>query len=239
MDIQLGVWEAGNQPPKQEGVVRFVAISDTHEQENFLDLPEGDILLHMGDFTMNGCEGAIKRFNKWLGGLDFSHKIVIAGNHELTLDDTLCTNKYAAVDVEKFKSLLTECTYLEDSSIIVEGYKIWGSPHTPKCGNWAFSYQRGQEARIQWSFMENDVDILMTHGPPYGIGDRNDSGLKVGCVALRDRVKEVKPFIHVYGHIHEDRGLRVCDKTVFINACSVDHLYRPVYKPWVFDLVKR
>ena len=238
---QEAIWEAGDEPPKGNGVVRFVVISDTHEQEDFVDLPSGDVLLHTGDFTMSGCEGAIKRFNEWLGKQDFTHKIVIAGNHELSLDSTFATNTTTkgCDEVARMKSLLTNCTYLEDSSIVVEGYKIWGSPATPKCGNWAFSYERGKEAELQWSFMEEGVDLVMTHGPPYDIGDRNSGGLKTGCPSLRKRIMEVKPLVHLCGHIHEDRGIRVVDGITFINACSVDSLYRVSHKPWVFDLARK
>ena len=233
--MKEAVWEAGDEPPKSDSMLRFVVISDTHEQEDFLNLPTGDVLLHTGDFTMSGCEGAIKKFNEWLGRQDFQYKIVIAGNHELSLDSTRHTKE----EVDRVRQLLSNCIYLEDSSVIVEGYKIWGSPRTPKFGDWAFSYKRGKEAKEHWSQVEEDVEILMTHGPPYGLGDRQGAGLKTGCVELRERIRKVKPLLHLCGHIHEDRGIRVEEETIFINACSIDSLYRVAYKPWVFDINKK
>ena len=66
--------------------VRFVCISDTHSLHKYLDLPAGDVLLHTGDFTMQGRENEIISFSKWLGKLPFKHKVVVSGNHEVTFD---------------------------------------------------------------------------------------------------------------------------------------------------------
>jgi hypothetical protein len=80
---------------KTDGHVRFVVISDTHdhhfcEQQGHRHpapiIPEGDVLIHAGDFTSTGTEHQVAQFNAWLGSLPHKHKIVIAGNHELTFD---------------------------------------------------------------------------------------------------------------------------------------------------------
>jgi hypothetical protein len=63
---------------------------------------------------------------------------------------------------------LTNCIYLENEFTIVHGYKIYGSPLTPEFCGWAFMYQTDEEAKKNWEKVPDDVDILVTHGPPYG-----------------------------------------------------------------------
>jgi Icc-related predicted phosphoesterase len=50
------------------------------------------------------------------------------------------------------------------------------------------------------------VDILVTHCPPYKILDKADSGKHGGSKALRNKVLEIKPKFHLFGHIHEGSG---------------------------------
>ena len=45
------------------------------------------------------------------------------------------------------------------------------------------------------------VDILISHGPPLGIMDRNK-----GCRILRQTIKELDPSVHIFGHNHPMRG---------------------------------
>ena len=48
------------------------------------------------------------------------------------------------------------------------------------------------------------TDILVTHTPPVGYGDRCATGVRAGCVELLNTVqRRVKPKYHIYGHIHE------------------------------------
>lgn len=49
--------------PKKPGHLRFVVISDTHiDDECFKGVPEGDVLIHAGDFSYIGHEDEIKKF---------------------------------------------------------------------------------------------------------------------------------------------------------------------------------
>jgi len=74
--------------PTTPDKIRFVCISDTHSLTSHLKrtIPEGDVLIHAGDFTRCGHLQEVKEFNTWLGTLPHKHKIVIAGNHELSFD---------------------------------------------------------------------------------------------------------------------------------------------------------
>lgn len=67
-----------------------VVVSDTHGEMHALkDLfgMQGDIFIHAGDFTDYGREKDFFTFMKQLDRLNFRHKVVIAGNHEINLDN--------------------------------------------------------------------------------------------------------------------------------------------------------
>ena len=81
--------------PKESDKIRIVCISDTHnftDHENFPNIPDGDILIHAGDFTNHGKSEELEKFNDWLGTLPHEHKIVVAGNHDESLDENARNN---------------------------------------------------------------------------------------------------------------------------------------------------
>jgi len=209
--------------------LRFVCMSDTHSQTSRLthSVPEGDVFIHAGDFTGRGQLEQVRAFNSWLGELPHKHKIVIAGNHELEWDS----------DSKDLKSELTNCTYLEDSSVEIHGLKIYGSPYQPEFGRWAFNLERGQECLDKWNQIPSDTDILVTHGPPLGFGDLCKRGNRAGCVDLLHTVQQrVKPKYHVFGHIHEAYGLTSDGETIFVNASTCNLQYHPTNPAIVFDV---
>ncbi|XP_022111965.1 metallophosphoesterase MPPED2-like isoform X1 [Acanthaster planci] len=239
--------------PIPEGAVRFVCISDTHNQAARLlpTIPDGDILIHAGDFTNIGRPREIKRFNEFLGQLPHRHKVVIAGNHEVTFDRQLMTEQSSHVfmsfatalqevkqeDWKHIPSLLTNCTYLEDAEVNIMGFRIYGSPWQPEFCDWAFNLPRGQPLLDKWNLIPAGIDVLVTHGPPLGHGDLTTSKERAGCVELLTTIqRRVKPKYHIFGHIHEGYGVTTDNKTTFINAsiCTVN--YSPSNKPIVFDL---
>lgn len=116
--------------PKKNGCVRFVLISDTHCETEKLNLPEGDILLHAGDFTNVGRASEVEQFNSFLEGEKhkFKHIVVISGNHELTFDGSRHGSKLTLEDIDFIRSKLTNCTYIEDESLQLMGFNIFGSP---------------------------------------------------------------------------------------------------------------
>ena len=113
------------QSVKPENCVRIVVLSDTHNH-NPTSLPEGDVLVHCGDFTMKGSSGELEKFCDWLEAQPFKHKVVIAGNHDMGLE-FLSTEGTKAVH-ERLNKI---CTLLENSGATVAGLKFWGSPQTP------------------------------------------------------------------------------------------------------------
>jgi len=208
--------------------MRIVCLSDTHCQTNSIDVPDGDVLIVAGDVCLSGRMHELQQFDEFLGQLPHKHKLFVAGNHDIPFD---------CFTTEKAATLLKNATcYLESSSIEIEGVKLWGSPWQPEFFNWAFNLPRGPRLAEIWAQIPNDTDVLVTHTPPYGILDRVDSGEHVGCEDLRRALQRVKPKVHVFGHVHEDRGVMELNGTTFINACICNERYMAVHQPIVFDL---
>ena len=213
--------------------MRLVCISDTHTLHSEIDIPDGDVLIHAGDFCSYGQIEEYPSFNTWLNGLPHKHKILIAGNHDKFVE------KYP--NIMTYKTERNNFVYLQDQSHTIDGIKFYGSPWQPEFYNWAFNLPRnGAELQAKWDNIPSDTDVLITHGPPHGILDLapkpNGGTEHVGCELLRKRVMEVKPKFHIFGHIHEGYGTEEHDGTTFINACTCDGNYRPVNKPIIIDL---
>lgn len=226
--------------------VRFVCMSDTHSLTKHLPfkIPPGDVLLHAGDFTRIGHADEVQQFNSFLGALPHKHKIVIAGNHELSFDPQMneepvrTINQGQAVSGKGImaRDLITNAVYLEDSATSVYGIKIYGTPWQPFYCNWAFNLPRGQPCLDKWNLIPDDVDILLTHTPPIGHGDLCASGVHAGCVELLATIQNrVKPKFHVFGHIHEGYGTTSDGQTVFLNASTCTVHYKPTNEPICFD----
>ncbi|XP_067012199.1 metallophosphoesterase domain-containing protein 1 isoform X2 [Anabrus simplex] len=243
-------------------------MSDTHSLTPFIkfDIPPGDIFIHAGDFTRCGREEEVIDFNNWLAALPHKHKIVIAGNHELSFDRTFThplktspgsrtahtghslidhipnmgfprEKLLEAVQTPNIKDHLTNCIYLQDSEVVLYGLKIYGSPWQPEFCKWAFSLPRGEPCLAKWNEIPEDTDILITHTPPVGHGDLCCSGVRAGCVELLSTVQQrVKPKYHVFGHIHEGYGISSDGRIIYVNASTCDINYLPRNPPVVFDV---
>ena len=208
--------------------MKLVAISDTHGYHDQLVLPAGDILIHAGDVSARGSEKEVKYFLDWFEAQDFKYKIFIAGNHDFFFE---------LASIERIKNIIPDnVIYLNDGGIHIEGYHIWGSPMTPWFLDWAFNRQRGADIQKHWHFIPHSTDILITHGPVYGILDRTVHGLHVGCETLKDTLKTILPKVHICGHIHEAYGQMQTKDTLYINASVLDVRYRLVNNPIVFEI---
>ena len=175
---------------------RIVAVADTHNEHERLSIPEGDVFVHAGDLTGRGTLPELERVADWLRSLPHAHKVVIAGNHDFGLQ------RNPAMARPLFHGL----TFLEDGEATVAGLRIWGSPWQPWFHDWAFNARRGPEIDAKWQLIPEGIDVLVTHGPPLGYGDRVHLGERVGCADLLRQLTRVHPRLHLFGHIHEDRG---------------------------------
>ena len=228
--------------------MRLVCISDTHNQHDKVDLPEGDVLIHAGDWTGTGTQKQVISFIRWFASQPHKHKILIAGNHEVTLDlpyyQTHWHNFHpkSALPSGYIKSYVLReegIHYLEDTEVVIDGVKFYGSPHQPSFGCWAFGVDRGLPIRSVWSDIPDDTDVLITHGPPYGYGDMLDIGERVGCKDLLEEITtRVKPKVHIYGHIHEGYGTYDLEGIKLINSAVCDHNYLMNNKPIVYSLTE-
>ena len=178
-----------------------------------------------GDVTARGDLEDVKDFNTWLGTLPHPHKIMIAGNHDFCFER----------DPSTAQAMITNATYLQDSGVTIEGIRIWGTPWQPEFHNWAFNLPRGEALRAKWGLIPSDTDVLITHGPPMGYGDRTFLLENVGCQDLTDAVERLTPRLHVFGHIHEGYGVTQNEQTTFVNASMVDSWNRPTNKPIVIE----
>lgn len=206
--------------------MKLIPIADTHGMHRSLEIPDGDVLIHAGDLTRHGMLDGVREFNDFLGTLPHPSKIIIAGNHDF------CFEK----DRKACEDILTNCIYLQDQEVVIDGVKFYGSPWQPWFYDWAFNLERGPGIRAKWDLIPKGIDILITHGPPYGIGDLTSRGENVGFQDLLEVIEEVMPRVHIFGHIHEGYGITSNGKTTFINASICDYLYQPINPPVVYNL---
>lgn len=214
--------------------MRIVCISDTHNCNEQIDVPDGDLLIHAGDATSIGTEDEIRQFNAWFSGLPHRNKIFIAGNHDWLFEK----------NNDRARGLLDgSITYLQDSSVVIDGLKIYGSPWQPRFFDWAFNLNRGPEMAAKWTQIPDDIDILITHGPPNGILDsvpRVWGDELTGCEELRKTVDAIaangRLKLHVFGHIHCGYGRKAVGRVTFVNASTCDEGYDPTQPPIVVDI---
>eukprot|EP00038_Savillea_parva_P016149 m.16144 g.16144 ORF g.16144 m.16144 type:complete len:300 (-) comp3356_c0_seq2:90-989(-) len=245
---------ADNKTPQPPNTLRLVCVSDTHARHDELPspLPNGDVLIHAGDFSSMGEAGQIEDFIQWMDSQPHKHKVVIAGNHDLSLDPvsypttrkTIARGRLPEVCpsdalITKLKSV---CHYLEDTSISLDGVVFYGSPWTPTFYNWGFNKDRGPPLAQHWTKIPTETDVLITHGPPVGYGDLCVGGnTHAGCVdLLREIETRVQPHVHVFGHIHEGygawRSAHPCPSTTFVNASSCTLRYIASNPPIIIDV---
>lgn len=221
-------------------MTRIVAISDTHGMHLGVPIPDGDVLIHCGDFCSHGTYQDAVKFIGWFQTHPHKHKIFIAGNHDLVLEQGSFNDISALTEVMLYDSTF----YLNDSGVNLHGLNFWGSPVQPRFFNWAFNRGRGLEIKQHWDKIPANTDVLITHGPPYGILDEAPrvAGFdNVGCKDLLNAVNDLDIKLHMFGHIHFPGGKVLTtpkSKTLFANAALANEEYKIVNKPLVFDISK-
>ena len=208
--------------------MKIVIIADTHGKHKFLELPKADTIIHCGDFTGMGRDYEVRVFMKWFGELkQYKNKIIIAGNHDWLFENNGTLARSLVPD---------NIIYLEDSEVVIDGIRFYGTPVQKHFCNWAFNRDESILAQ-HWEDIPNDTDVLITHSPPYMIGDYVPWSGNEGSPSLYNEVvKRIKPKIHCYGHIHEGYGLKVIDDIKFYNASNLDGDYLCVNMPFVVEI---
>jgi 3',5'-cyclic AMP phosphodiesterase CpdA len=225
--------------------MKITMISDTHNKHKSLngDLPGGDILLHAGDISSMGHKHEIESFLTWFDKIDnYDTKVFIAGNHDWGFQ----------TKPDQCRGLLTgykTVEYLEDEELVLyldgsngdrpeENVRIYGSPWQPEFYNWAFNLPRnGPGLQHKWNMIPENTDILITHGPAWGFVDDVEGrrGQHLGCELLAERIKEIKPKIHLCGHIHSGTGHYFDGHTHYFNASVLNEQYIYTQSPWNID----
>lgn len=199
--------------------MRIVAVADTHLFHIDLDpVPDGDVFVHAGDLCRGGDLDELRLVVEWLNDLPHPHKLVVAGNHDF------CFERRAPAAEALIGGV---CTYLRDSGATVDGVRFWGSPWQPWFYDWAFNLRRGPALAAVWAKIPDATQVLITHGPPRGIGDRTHDGRQEGCDDLLLALDRVQPALHLFGHIHEARGIWQRGPTTIVNATTSECMEPP------------
>jgi Icc-related predicted phosphoesterase len=219
--------------------MKIVCISDTHNKHEELDMSslgdDTDILIHAGDFTNFGKRYEIKKFVEWFEKQRARYRVLVAGNHELSLDDDyIKAHQPSALNLlkQQVQSLVKQnenIIYLENSGAEIDGLYVYGSPCSLKGSTtWGFQVEeKDGSAEEIWASIPTDTDLLITHSPPLGILDEYNNTL-YGCPTLFKHVfNRIKPRVHVFGHIHDQHGIQMKSTDTgspitFINATSVN-----------------
>jgi len=241
--------------------MKVVTISDTHSRHGWIyQLSEGesldnietvyhiqgtinasggvflpcdiDLLIHAGDMSMMGTETEIEQFLKWYSSLRAKYKVLIAGNHDFLFEK----QRMIAKDLlAKYPDII----YLETEEVVIEGIKIYGEPRQPWFHSWAFNVERGEAIKRYWDAIPEDVNILVTHGPPKGILDMTMSGENVGCEDLLYRLPYLEQLkLVVFGHIHEHAGCELINGVYYVNASALNVRYQLQNRPQAFIIDK-
>lgn len=206
--------------------LKIVAISDCHNKYHKLIIPECDILISAGDYSFQGNRKEVKDFHEWFNKQPAKHKISVQGNHELYVEKYFNEMKQVAEEA------CPGVHFIDEGLVEVEGLKIWCSAITPFFCDWAWN-RHSYEIKKHWDKIPDDVDIVATHGPCYGIldqttyADGTPKSNPLGCPYLAVRIKELKPDIHLCGHIHSGFGEKHIDGTSYYNVSICDELYTP------------
>jgi calcineurin-like phosphoesterase family protein len=214
-------------------MIRIIAISDTHGFHRFVDIPEGDVFVHAGDITMDGEIETIADFVDWLAWLPHKYKIVVPGNHDRCFD--ISQTKYdgsasARFDRPRVHLLVDRTLTLE---VGTEKLKVYGAPWVPNLSSWAF-WDRNYD---KFEYAPRDIELLVTHGPPFGIRDDDAMDTHFGSphiVRYLNRCPMLKA--HIFGHVHQGYGMGKRGEILFANAATCDRNYDPVNAPLVIDV---
>lgn len=221
--------------------MRIYFYSDSHGQHNRINIPKDiDVAVFCGDCSNHPNpyqnENEIRLFMEWYRRFPAKHKLMTWGNHDTSA-------ALGLIDGARYP----EITILNHSGVTINGLNFFGSPWTPRFGEWAFMKNRNKMSVI-WDSIPDDVDVLFSHGPPKGILDLaldiddRKTVVQVGCKSLYNRVRQINPKIHAFGHIHQSKELRNYGvfkdggDTTFINCAVASHADNIIRPGFVLEL---
>lgn len=215
------------------------SVSDLHGYEP--ELEGGDLLILAGDYTASDHIKQWASFFAWLKKQKYRKKILVAGNHDNFLSKGFPKTQKEAdelKEVQEYINFKPDFEYLCDSGTEFEDLKIWGTPWSlwfdginPHCK--AFTGSENDLSK-KYALIPDNTDILISHGPAYGILDQTKRGECVGSKSLQmELFNRLNPKLFVCAHIHEAHGIEPKGGFVenAINCSYVDGDYEPVNKP--------
>ena len=191
-------------------------------------IPKCDVLAIAGDISnFNDTEWFSKTFLPYIS--EYKNKfdvcMLVFGNH----DDEI-PNK---VDVPEYIRILA------NKATNYKGYIFYGSPNivdSPVIKSSIYSLSEKSLKKI-YQEINQYTDVLITHMPPYGFGDTViNQSYHLGSMSLMEKVRIIKPKIHIFGHIHTGKKYTKENGTSYINASVVNEEYRVSYKPTIINL---
>lgn len=220
---------------------RIICLSDSHGQLIDYDLTGIDILLHAGDYTFKGKNDYIgqlqyfeNEFCPWIRRMadQIEHVYYINGNHETyqeKLNIGINFNDVTAI----------HCVDMREIHLPYWDISLFGFPYTNRFGGWGFNVDDTPESMGRFcGHIPSGVDIILSHGPPFGIQDTVLEGFSVGSKQLLKRIQEINNPLTIFGHIHSGYGVSQKDNQTFINCAIMDEEYRPINKPVLIDFGK-
>jgi Icc-related predicted phosphoesterase len=210
-------------------IMKIACISDTHMQHRQLEISSCDILIHAGDFLRTGKREEVCDFFDWFENQPARYKLLVSGNHDRKVQKKL----------EEHNIILNSVTFLHDSGIKIENLNFWGSSCS-SCASTFIKSLKGEEddkETIAYSMIPSGTDVLITHHPPKGILDSTSHhGYSNGNLSLLKKVLQIKPKLHVFGHVHLRQGILKNTDTTFINSALVNDEEELIFKPIYFNL---
>lgn len=133
-------------------MVRIIVLPDTHRVIAGSVVPDGDVLVHCGDWTAAGALSDYDDFFAWYSSLSHPYKLLVAGNHEKAM---------AEMGALVQARLPENITYLEDAAATIAGLRFWGSPRTPGYAWMAFTHRATDHPEHIWARIPDDTEVLV------------------------------------------------------------------------------
>jgi len=198
--------------------MKIDCISDTHDRLSIhkLEFSDAEMLIIAGDISnLSGIEETYAIFAD-INKVPHEYIVFVPGNHDGYFEERtlICSALYPE----------TRAHIVINDIVEIDGIRIGGSPMTPMFQMWHFM-EHDEELATYWQHFKNkQLDILVTHGPPYGILDETEQD-RCGSRTLLAALPEIAPKWHIFGHIHESYGSHSENGIEFRNVSIVDGQY--------------
>ena len=203
-------------------IMKLICFSDTHLNSlpELLKGQEADLFIFAGDALSRGDWREWRQFYSDLKLVRKQCKdfVTVFGNHDFYVEENpqLVREELADIGIH----------LLMGEEVTIQGLRIYGEPHVPQFYDWAF--MKSEEKLVYvYDQIPEGLDILVTHGPAYGILDKNARGEYCGSVSLKNKLfsMERPAKIHISGHLHESWGYFDSGKIKHYNVSILDDNY--------------